>query len=256
MVAQLHHHVVAPEGGDQRVELPRRGGRAVALEGLGDGALAAAGEHHPVVAVGLLPDDVVVDRLALLGASQLGGADGRRQAGVALRVARQHEQVAALRVGHAVLRLGEPERQLGAEHRGHAHRPGRLGEAHHAVEAVVVGDGQRLQPEAHRLLGQLLGVAGPVEEAEGGVAVQLGVGRGADPPLQRRRRHVGGPHVRPGRAVAPVGPGRDPAGAAGAGAVGQRPLQLLPGHVRVVESDPPRIEHLFALVKRDGPRHA
>ena len=84
--------------------------------------------------------------------------------------------------------LGEPERQLGAEHRGHAHRPGRLGEAHHAVEAVVVGEGQGLEAEAGRLLGQLLGVAGAVEEAEGGVAVQLGVGRGA----RRAARATGG----------------------------------------------------------------
>ena len=34
VVAQLDGHVVAPEGGDQRVELPGGGRRAVALEGL------------------------------------------------------------------------------------------------------------------------------------------------------------------------------------------------------------------------------
>ncbi len=39
----------------------------------------------------------------------------------------------------------------------------------------MVGDRQRLQPEPGGLLGQLLGVAGAVEEREVGVAVQLGV---------------------------------------------------------------------------------
>ena len=53
------------------------------------------------------------------------------------------------------------------------------GEADHAVEAVVVGDGQGGEPEARRLLGQLLGVAGPVEEREVGVAVELGVAAAA-----------------------------------------------------------------------------
>ena len=80
-----------------------------------------------------------------------------------------------------------PEGELGAEHGGQADRPGGLGEADHAVEAVVVGEGQRLQAEPGRLLGQLLGVGGAVEEAEVGVAVQLGVGHGA-----RRRRATAG----------------------------------------------------------------
>ena len=250
VVAQLDGHVVASEGGHQRVELPGRRRGAVALEGRGHRALAAAGEHEPVVAVDLLPRDVLVDRLALLGPRQLGGADGGGQPGVALRVAGQHEQMAALRVGHAVLGLGEPERQLRAEHGGHAHGPSRLGEAHHAVEAVVVGDGQRLQPEPGRLLGQLLGVAGPVEEAEGGVAVQLGVGRGVDPSHQARGRLVDRPGRRPGRAVAPVGARRHPVGATGAGAVGQRPLQLLPRHVRVVEPHRPQDRTLVRLPSR------
>ena len=45
----------------------------------------------------------------------------------------------------------------------------------------MVGEGQRLEPEPGRLLGQLLGVRGAVEEAEVGVAVQLGVRRYARP---------------------------------------------------------------------------
>ena len=53
---------------------------------------------------------------------------------------------------------GQPEGQLGAEHGGQAMGPGRLGEADHPVEPVVVGERQRLEPEPHRLLDQLLGV--------------------------------------------------------------------------------------------------
>ena len=70
---------------------------------------------------------------------------------------------------------------------GSADGPGRLGEADDAVEAVVVGEGEGLEAEAGRLLGQLLGVAGAVEEAEVRVAVELGVGH--RPP---GRRSTGG----------------------------------------------------------------
>ena len=57
-----------------------------------------------------------------------------------------------------------------------------LGEAHHAVDAVVVGEGQGLEPQTHGLLHQLFGVRRAVEEAEVGVAVQLGVGDTAGAP--------------------------------------------------------------------------
>ena len=193
VIAQLHGHVGAAEGGDQRVELAGGGGRPVTLEGRRHGALAATGEDEPVVTVCLLPGDAVVDGLALLGPGELRGADRRGQPGVALGVPGEDEQVGALGVGHAVLRLRQTEGQLCAEHGGQAHGPGCLGEADHPVETVVIGDGQGLQAQPGRLLGQLLGMAGPVEEAERGVAVQLGVGRGVDPPLQPGRRHVGRP---------------------------------------------------------------
>ena len=73
-------------------------------------------------------------------------------------------------------RPGGPDRELGAEHRGQAHRPRRLGEAHHSVEPVVIAQGQRLEAEMGGLLHQFLGMRGSVEEAEIGVGVQLGVG--------------------------------------------------------------------------------
>ncbi len=110
---------------------------------------------------------------------------------------------------------GAPEGELGAEHGAQTEGPGRLGEADHPVAAVVVGDGQGLEAEPGRLDGQLLGMRGAVEEAEVGVAVQLGVGHqaGVGPPLDRRRPRRGRacatrPGCRP-RRRAPARP-RDP----------------------------------------------
>src|SRR5581483_4247112 len=49
------------------------------------------------------------------------------------------------------------------------------GEPHGAVEPVVIGDGEAVQPEPDRFGDEVLGVAGPVEEGEVRVAVELGV---------------------------------------------------------------------------------
>ena len=78
--------------------------------------------------------------------------------------------------------------ELGAEHRRHPECPGRLGEADHPVQAVVVGEGEGVETEPGRLGDELLGVRGTVEEAEVGVAVELRVrgGHGAAPPVSRR----------------------------------------------------------------------
>ena len=56
------------------------------------------------------------------------------------------------------------ERQLGAEDRRHPQLAGGLGEADDAVEAVVIGEGERLEAEAGGLGDELLGVRRPVEE--------------------------------------------------------------------------------------------
>src|SRR5947209_11035513 len=52
----------------------------------------------------------------------------------------------------------------GAEHGTHVQLARGLGEAHHPVEPVVVGDRDRVQAEPGRLLGQFLGVARRSEE--------------------------------------------------------------------------------------------
>ena len=126
---------------------------------------------------GRVGDDLleVVDRTPLLLPGELGGADRAAQPPVAVGVAGEQEQVAALGIGHAVLRGGEAQRQLRAEDGADVQLGGGLGEPDHAVHAVVVGERERLQTQAGGLLDQLFGMARTVQEAEVGVAVQLGV---------------------------------------------------------------------------------
>ena len=238
LVDQLDQHLVAAEPGGQPVQRLGRGGGPVEVEGRADRTLAAAGEDEPV-AVGLLGQLVqVVERPALLVPAQLGLGDRRGQPVVALHSRGEHQQMLALRVGHPVLRLGQAEGQLGAVDRAQRVRGRRLGEPGRGVEAVVVGDGQRVQAQPDRLLDQLLRVVHPVEEAEVAVAVQLGVGHGR----RLRRLHqllgdcrVRGSPVGVARRAVPLGVrGRPVAGRP----AGDLPLQLGPGDVRVEPAHP------------------
>ena len=230
VVPELDGHAVAAEGVDEMVELPGGGSRPAVDKGGGHGALPATGEHLPPPAVPWLTCDcgqVLESRFgkALLPGAHVGGAGGAAEAGVAVGVAGQHQQVAALGVGRALLRpAGQVEGELGAEDGGHVEGGRRLGEADDAVEAVVVGEGQGLQPQPGRLLGQFLGVGGAVEEAEVGVTVQLGVGDGSVVAGRLGGWIVRGPLVGPGGAVTAVGVER---------ASRQPPLQLRPRHRRI-----------------------
>ena len=105
----------------------------------------------------------------------MGGRKSLAQAGVAGRAPGQHHQMGALRVGHPRLCPREAQGDLGPEDGGQARRAGGFGEADRPVHAVVVGDGQRLEPEAYCFFHKLVGVRSTVEETEIGVAVQLGV---------------------------------------------------------------------------------
>ena len=97
----------------------------------------------------------------------------RRQAAIALGRTREHHQVLARRVGHARAVVGRRPGSPRTEDRRESERPRRLGETHHAVETVVIGEGQRPRAEARRLAHELLGVARPVEETEARVRVQF-----------------------------------------------------------------------------------
>ena len=181
VVPQLDGQVVAAEPVDELVEDLAGGGRATGGEGGGQRPLAAPGEDLPVAAVVVGQGVEGDDRLALLPAGQVGLGDDPAEAGVALGVPGQHHQVGAVGVGDAGAERpgsGPGDGELGPEDGGQADGPGRLGEADHPVEAVVVGEGQGGQAEPGRLRGQLLGMAGPVEEGEVGVGVELGVGHG------------------------------------------------------------------------------
>ena len=69
------------------------------------------------------------------------------------------------------------ERHLGAGDRAEAERPRRVRELERAVDAVVVGERERLVAELDGAGGELLRLRGAVEERVGGVAVELDVGR-------------------------------------------------------------------------------
>ena len=228
VVPQLDQDAVAAERLDQPLELAAGGRRAVIDERRRHRPLATAGECPRMAghAVGHIGEREL--RCSLL-AGQMAEAQGPGEAAVpGWSVGEQHEvtagRVGGVRVGDLAgvdleqrvgfdasdpLVVGETrgERDLGAEHGGDADLTRRLGEAHHPVEPVVVGDGDRLEAEPGGFGGELLGVRRAVEEREVGVAVELGVGHRArrardgrlerlaaagSTPARRRRRSTTG----------------------------------------------------------------
>jgi hypothetical protein len=218
LVEQLDEHVGPAEPVDETVDLGRGIPLAVAAidarggEGGAHRTLAAAGEDRPLAtgAVGELVE--VVERAPLLVAGQLAAREGGREPVISALLAREHHEVRALGVGDAVLRRAQAEGELGAEDGRDGcrvvdlRRARGLGEAHDAVETVVVGEGQSVQAEPVGLLDEVLGGGGAVEEAEVGVGVQLGIGHA--PGVCRAldlRGEIGVPFRRPRGAVAAVG---------------------------------------------------
>ena len=179
VVPQLDEHPVASEGAHQPLELAPCGRRPVVEQRLRDGALAAPGEHprHPGHLVGhvgerelrcpLLPRQVPeaqrpgqpriprwsVGQHEEVAAVWIGGVGIGQLAGVGL------EQGVALGAGDSLfVTQTRGEGDLGPEHGRQPHCPRRLGEADDPVEAVVIGEGERLQPQSSSFGGELLGV--------------------------------------------------------------------------------------------------
>ena len=235
MAAQLDHHPVDAEQGHQPVQFGGRRIDPTRVQGGGDVALAASGQHHHPPAQRGTDRVQVIHRPALLTPGQLREGDHPGQPRVAFRSSGQDEQVPPGRVRRPVLRPRQLQRQLRPEHRRDAQLAGGVGEADHPVQAVVVGDRQPGQPQLVRLLDQLLRVRGPVQEAEVGVAVQLDIvhRRGAADQLRRR---VAGPLARPGGRVTPVAAGRERVHDGRlARPSRQHRLQTRPRHVRIVK---------------------
>ena len=205
LVGELDRDVLGAEQGDETVELAGGADRPLRGQRPAHRPLAAPRQHLDVPAERRRDPLGVVDRAPLLPVGvHLPLGDRARDRPVAVGVAGEDQQVVALGIGHAVLRRGQAQRELGAVDRRHPQLLRGLGEADHAVHAVVVGERDRLQPQPRGLLDQLLGVRRAVEEAEVGVHVQLGVGDGDARRARPRRRPVGRAVPRPRRAVAPV----------------------------------------------------
>ena len=200
VVPQLDGEVLPAEPVDEPVERPARRRRPLVGEGRGQGPLPAPSQDLPVSAVAVGQGVEGQDGTPLLSSVQVRLGDGPAEAGVAVGVPGQHHQVGAGRVGHAGAQVGSVgirQGELGPEHCGQAEGPRRPGEPDRPVEAVVVGQRHRRQPEPDGFRGQFLGVAGTVEEGEVGVGVELCVGHGRLRPLSRRSpRPTSGP-VRP-----------------------------------------------------------
>ena len=204
------------------------GTRTAGRQRLAHMPFAAAGQNVPMPAGGLGQGVVVIARAAFMAAGQMRGGQLTGQPPVALRPAGQNEQMRTRRIGHSGPG-GAAQRQLGAEDGAHAEIGGRLGEAHHPVQAVVVGqrDGPQIQPG--RLLDEFLRGAGAVEEAERRMGVQLGVGHGRVAADRARRCGDGGTR-RPGRGRPAV----------------EHPLHLRPGRRSVTPAHPEQgIERMF-----------
>ncbi|VTR78994.1 hypothetical protein CHMI_03785 [Cellulomonas hominis] len=213
----LHGDVVPAEQRDEAVQLGARpadpgggdtGLPAVVGERPADGSLPAAGEDEPP-AGGLLGELLEPVRGGALGAGgQVRLGDGPGQRPIPVGSARDDGQVHGPGVGHAgrgvehvgAADTGDGQVQLGTEHGGQADLARRLGEPDDAVQAVVVGEAERAEPEPVRLGGELLGLAGAVEEAERRVRVQLRVAGGVSHRRPRRSsRRAGRRAAGPGR---------------------------------------------------------
>jgi hypothetical protein len=139
-----------------------------------DLAREAAGEpdQAPVVA----GQEVLVDAGPVIKPFRVGQGDQLHEVVVALVVGREKGQV--------VVSLGDSGRRLvEAASRGHvdlaaqdgpeALFPAGVVEGHRPEQVAVVGDGQGLHPQAHRLVHQLVNVNGPVEQAVLGMQVEM-----------------------------------------------------------------------------------
>ncbi len=188
---------------------------------------------------------VVVARLAFLAAGQMRRRQLPGQPPIPFRPAGQHQQVRPRRVG--LLGAGAvAQRQLGTEHRGHVQFLGGLGETHHPVEPVVIGQRDGPQIQAGGLLDEFLRCAGTVEEAVCRVRVQFGVrDRRTRPPNVRRL--VDPALAGPGRAVAAVAVRLGQRRSSPARLAGEHPLHFRPARRPVMPSHRASVSNICSI---------
>ena len=184
VVPQFDEDPIPAERLDETFEFATGGSRPVGRQRRRDRTLPTAGQD-PRVSGQSVGEVVEREPGCTLLAGEVTLADHPGEPGVSVGPVGEHEQVrptgvGCVRVGdEAGVDLGEgvalgtgeaterqtrgvqaaiEHRDLAAEHRRQADRLGCLGEADHAVEAVVVGDRQRVEPEAGGFGGELFGV--------------------------------------------------------------------------------------------------
>ena len=156
VVPEFDHHPITAEPVHQVVQRPTGRRRTVGLQRCGNSSLAATSEHCPVgIGTGQLGQTVRRESGSTLPSGQLGLGNGRSQPGVADRIGGQDDKMGGRRVrcpgpsrprgrpvGGGPVGGGHVEGKLTTEDGGQAVGPGGLGEPHHPIEAVVVGERQ------------------------------------------------------------------------------------------------------------------
>ena len=154
---QFDGHVVRAETVDEAADLASRPIDSVAppvavfptvlppVQGAPHCSLATPGEDQPVSAGCIRERVEIVDRAAFLTTGQVRIGELPRQPPVAFLASSQHQQVLPDRVGFAELRSRQTQREFRPVQGFQTSIPGGLGELDHAVETVMVGDGERIQ---------------------------------------------------------------------------------------------------------------
>ena len=168
-------------------------------QGSADRSFAAAGQDEPVAVCclgqdlqGVEPDASTVVTLPFSPGGQMSAGDGAGKSVVALRPSGENQEVIGVGVHRGGGRGALIEAEFGSDHSGKAEMTGSIGKPDHSVEAVMVGDRQRIQLQLGRLGNELFGLIGAVKKAESRVGVKLGVGHagashGRPPPTSSRR---------------------------------------------------------------------
>jgi hypothetical protein len=177
VVPELHQHAVPAEGVHQLCERVLCRGRSVTHQRRGDRSFATTGEHPPTGPPRARRVGQARERVAwcALLAAHLRLADRPGQPGVSRRALADEHEMLPGRVRPTDGWTLDLQGQLRAEDGGETEWTRGHSEADHAVETVMVGDREAGETQPVCFLGELLGVAGPVQKGEVAVAVQLRV---------------------------------------------------------------------------------